>query len=612
MKDIWDILDTVVLAQVQNKDVYIYIYQEHFYESICVFLDALKSEVYINGFVSNERYDYRIFNKNIYKVEDVLSDNSIILCPNCEKIQNQYRDDRYVPVRINVLAREIRQPKGKIFIYGAGKNGRNTCIYLQNYGIEINGFIDSNKDKIDTILENKPIISLKNVCKSDTIIVSSMYYKEIAKLLENEDYRNVFVDYGTICQCKPPYYIFETQDMSKSAIVWDVYWHFYILMRDVINKKIVLYGDNEYSYQLKKLFKMIDKEVEFICDDEADSGETKSVYDLLYEDVSELMVLNTKCIWENMVCKFPNSKFLEELGLRYISDFREINRMPDNAIRESYLDSKYGYQVDPLLGFTIIYPNSSKEYNQYHVLGNTDLKRNRILILGGSTSDMGMYENTKSWPEILYEKLLAKDEVVLFGGAVGGYNSRQECLKLLRDIAIIKPNLVISYSGVNDAYPMNVESHPFYNSSVLAACKNAIKQYDTCIGSRTVETSAQLWIRMEQTMHAITTCFGGKFIGILQPTIHNKNELYGLERVIKVYQDGHGHEPFSYINNKKRNDSFKESVQISHCFEESYMHDFSDVLKEQEEVFKDVCHLLQAGNEVVAQRIYDVIETYIN
>ena len=378
------------------------------------------------------------------------------------------------------------------------------------------------------------------------------------------------------------------------------------------NKKIVLYGDNEYSYQLKKLFKLIDKEVEFICDDEADSGETKSVYDLLYEDVSELMVLNTKCIWENMVCKFPNSKFLEELGLRYISDFREINCMPDDAIRESYLDSKYGYQVDPLLGFTIIYPNSSKEYNQYHVLGNTDLKRNRILILGGSTSDMGMYENTKSWPEILYEKLLAKDEVVLFGGAVGGYNSRQECLKLLRDIAIIKPNLVISYSGVNDAYPMNVESHPFYNSSVLAACKNAIKQYDTCIGSRTVETSAQLWIRMEQTMHAITTCFGGKFIGILQPTIHNKNELYGLERVIKVYQDGHGHEPFSYINNKKRNDSFKESVQISHCFEESYMHDFSDVLKEQEEVFKDVCHLLQAGNEVVAQRIYEVIETYIN
>ena len=171
---------------------------------------------------------------------------------------------------------------------------------------------------------------------------------------------------------------------------------------------------------------------------------------------------------------------------------------------------------------------------------------------------------------------------------------------------------MISYSGVNDAYPMNVESHPFYNSSVLAACKNAIKQYDTCIGSRTVETSAQLWIRMEQTMHAITTCFGGKFIGILQPTIHNKNELYGLERVIKVYQDGHGHEPFSYINNKKRNDSFKESVQISHCFEESYMHDFSDVLKEQEEVFKDVCQLLQAGNEVVAQRIYDVIETYIN
>lgn len=92
-----------------------------------------------------------------------------------------------------------------------------------------------------------------------------------------------------------------------------------------------------------------------------------------------------------MVCKFPNSKFLEELGLRYISDFREINHMPDDAIREAYLDRKYGYQADPLLGYTIIYPNSSKEYNQYHVLGNTDLQRNRILILGGSTSDMGLY-----------------------------------------------------------------------------------------------------------------------------------------------------------------------------------------------------------------------------
>jgi hypothetical protein len=81
---------------------------------------------------------------------------------------------------------------------------------------------------------------------------------------------------------------------------------------------------------------------------------------------------------------------------------------------------------------------------------NKDLwTRPIILTLGGSTTD-GIRRG-HSWPEEL-SKLMTADgnSGTVVNGGTGGYSSNQELLKLIRDGLEFKPDIVISYSGIND------------------------------------------------------------------------------------------------------------------------------------------------------------------
>jgi hypothetical protein len=70
-------------------------------------------------------------------------------------------------------------------------------------------------------------------------------------------------------------------------------------------------------------------------------------------------------------------------------------------------------------------------------------------------------------------KLLTADGYsgTIVNGGTGGYSSNQELIKLIRDGLEFKPDIVISYSGINDMgkynelpYPM---VHPYQDPSEL-------------------------------------------------------------------------------------------------------------------------------------------------
>ena len=605
MQDIWKGFSENVLNVIKGKKVYIW--GEYTFESLCIFIMAVQKKVYIQAFVHHKKLSdqFEIFNKKIISLQEVEVDGVVLVTKGTNQKdldELRSRGVEFIEVPVYELADDIEL--GEVYIYGAGERGNTTFHTLQEKGIEISGYIDSSEEKIGKWLNERQIADVEEVPRDAVIVISSAYYKEIIQKLTIKGFDKIYIDYGTIANVSYPYWVMETEEHELNAVVWSLNWHFYVFMRDIFPKDIIIDGYNDYGKQIDDFCELIDKKIKFYCDVQKPwREEIRTIYDLLYEDMSNSIVLVTKFEQtrdRNHLCK--EIKLLEELGLVYISHFREISRMPDDAIRDNRVDCRYGWKPDPLLGYTICYPQMSKRYEQYFVLGNEKNAKKRVLILGGSTSDIGLYASIKSWPELLYE-YLKQEDVVMFCGAIGGYNARQECLKLLRDIHMIKPDVVISYSGVNDAYPMLVPEHPFYHPNPISCCKIAMKTGDISLGMRNEESSDELWLRMEQTMKTIAENANSDFIGILQPTIYNKKMLRGNERVISYYQDNSARKKYSYIAGCNRNLRFAKNAKEKMPND---MYDLTDVLVDEQEVFKDTVHLYESGNRKIANEIYKI------
>ncbi len=62
--------------------------------------------------------------------------------------------------------------------------------------------------------------------------------------------------------------------------------------------------------------------------------------------------------------------------------------------------------------------------------------------------------NWTEWLEIILREKSYSVEVL--AGGIQGYASSQELLKLIQDVLILRPDLVISFSGINDATGMGM------------------------------------------------------------------------------------------------------------------------------------------------------------
>lgn len=168
----------------------------------------------------------------------------------------------------------------------------------------------------------------------------------------------------------------------------------------------------------------------------------------------------------------------------------------------------------------------------------------RIVALGGSTTDPLTEGN---WPEQLEEILKANGvEAQVYNGGVAGYSSNQELLKLIRDVLPLKPDIVISLSGINDLGGLHsVKGHPMvhpYQHKILKAIANRTEKpswllpnavaaarsltatpestkIDVGYGPIVRTSPAKQWLLNQRLMHAVTEECGIKFLGILQPTM---------------------------------------------------------------------------------------------
>ncbi len=411
----------------------------------------------------------------------------------------------------------------------------------------------------------------------------------------------MYIDYGTIYGKDYPYAVLQDKN-NDLDILWNLHWHFHILLRDILQDKIIIYGYNSLGQELKRILNLMDKDILYFMDDKIGQ---KNIADIVNEDMTDKIILVTK--FENRRC--PALLELEKKGLKYNADFKDIHTMSDNSIRDSRFGI-YGCELEPMLGLTFRYPETSHIYDQYVVLGNTDEKNFKIMILGNSTSDIGEYKPEKSWVEYLYEMIHCND-VTIFGGAIGGYNARQECLKLMRDIGTIKPNIVISYSGVNDAYPMEVPEHPFLHTYQVIAMDKAPSSYHVNTGMENRERTTALWFRMEKTMEAMCEVCGCKFYGIFQPAVYGKKVLVGKEKMIPLYGiNKYTTREYSLDGAELRYETMKKEVVDTESFHtDASLFDFSGLFVNScEEIFKDGVHLYENGNKRVAEEIFKIIK----
>ena len=265
-------------------------------------------------------------------------------------------------------------------------------------------------------------------------------------------------------------------------------------------------------------------------------------------------------------------------------------------------------RIDPLLGYS-----RTDDCGQYTIIGNGEFK---IILLGSSTTDIGEAGQI-SWPYYLFECLKKEGiDSTIYCGAVAGYCSGQELLKLLRDIDVIKPNLVLSFSGINDyKNGTHIPGNPFINKyyyrawSGISKIKGAIpdsldmrniEEVDFCTNNQL--SDAEIWASNEKKMNAICESCGALFIGALEPFIcfgcKIDKDLFSLiQNCLPAFMSD------EYVKGYRE---FHETIiQKTNSLE--WFADCSHMLDGLSNIYIDSMHFNQRGCSIVGSKIAGIV-----
>ena len=315
---------------------------------------------------------------------------------------------------------------------------------------------------------------------------------------------------------------------------------------------------------------------------------------------------------------------------------------PEDRIREAFMrkGNKLGaefWAVDPLLGHaydgTEEYVKTltrdayfSKGFVTYAKKGEK-LERPVIVTLGGSTTDGILFGH--SWPEELAKVLKSQTlKGTVVNGGTGAYSTNQELLKLIRDGLEFEPDIVISYSGINDRGYYNELPHPmvskyqkdffngFLNRSAgskpfpifpstvqllnsLFKSKNS-ENLSLTLGVESTSTVGHYYKKNVEIMHSASTSQGAKYYSFIQPFALYKSKHSAIV-------------PRGYYPEKaiEESDALYEEIQKLPATHD-YVFDISSVLEKEEDVYQiDGAHLKQKGDAVIAKVIFGYVENQV-
>lgn len=581
-------------------------------------------DVVADGFIAREDQEELLgihyLNRPIISIEDFLQLGTGAVLVDCcglhdEKFKRAGFDYR--------KAADINIPRGKRLIaYGAGYRGMIFLCLAQMLGIDVEAVCDKDPKKQGKDFYGVHVISLeqlKNEPKDYDLVftldssVASNVGMEVSDALGMENayiFNYELYDSFDFTVVDNPLTNINRKNLvihgqSEGAQTMRYYIHKAIAE----GLKLILWGNSNEVALASKRLKQIDVPLAYcVTSDNANDMiaglPVNNKYDIAYENSSTALVL----VFRDAIMEAR--RFCDETG----SDERMFCKAENHGAQPHPIWS--GDCLDPVLG------HNKKWHDSFSVMHAITKKSKgkpfRLGIVGASTSDM--YLNPEiSWPLQLLD--IADEEgfpMEIYDGATPSYVVSQELIKLVRDISPLRPDLVISYSGVNHCsidpqgeYFFSAYQKRLFSYFVKQRSENANYLLEPVVyyGHRW-DSVGEFWLYQERLMHGICAEFGVKFIGIFQPWLYDKANLSKFDFEVLAH-NSIGEE----MSRGERLNAMGEIHAHVKVAQKTMpwlvdMHSLFDDC--EEDIYMDACHLTTRGNRILAEKIFDLIKPYIN
>lgn len=550
-----------------------------------LFVELCSLNIEVQGFVESQPEIDSFFNKPVYQYSKI-DDNDLVITLE-ESDQKEYINVQYCnPVVLNHSFH-----CKKIVIYGAGEVGRRLKKYLEQKGYEILGFIDTNYKIVGTYIDGSRVFSQDDLRKFDNIVLieAGKYWREIDETVCNisNDLERYYIENN---------FFFEVMENDHSIIVdyeksqiLEVN-HILVQLAEQFSNRAIILVDNDIiiAKKYENIFKLLGYK------------NTKGI--------SDISKIDDKFVAENCVYQKRNENFIILIRTKEDAQYL-LKKGLLEGIHFTSIDY-YFYKtmkLDVMLGYTYTLKQDSK-CDGYFIYGNNRISDYKILILGGSNTETNRAP-FPCWVEIMFNNYLKEKNVTIFNGAISGYTSSQEVMKLLRDIDRIKPNLVLSYGGYNNLYQYVEKSNrPFHiaisQKIFLQYAKKEELEMANELFDNGNEDVFECWVKHMKYLHAISMINESDFCAFVQPFIYTKKCMNGHEkRLVKMLNTIFSSE---MINKCKEYITMAEKASKEY----NYIFNFTSIL-EQKDVYMDICHVNEEGNKMIAENVWTIVKERI-
>lgn len=568
----------------QGKKIYIWGNDENasrLFTQLCVFF------VKIAGFINDEWRGTTLWHRPVVALDDVNLADSVICILDSETLLGEGINKQVLYDHPIILNPEF--DKTQAVIYGAGRSGIQVLHYLQDAGIEVICFIDSDRKKTGSRIDNilvEDVTYLEKLPESVYVVEAGCFYKDIDETVSKY--------IGTKKR------FFWERPLEAKYYGIDVNWVKRLGIKTIIGieqfsniSSYYLCGVcSELAKMYQDIFALMD--INVIEIGESSDGAVNILEELLYEDNYLILIGGAA---ENAM---RYAQRLENLGMH---EGKEYTYLEEPEYGGCNLSRNQVFDLN--LGYTYI---MDKNYSGFQVLGRDNKSDYKIAVLGGSTTDGGQYQ-FKSWVDYLYEKCSGND-VTVFNGGIGGYTSTQELIKLLRDVLNLKPDMIIVYDGVNDA-EANHRHKPYcfpYLERVFTAAGQQSLKLPMDISYWDDRESFDIWYDTIKQMHLLAQGNGILFFSFLQPMLYSKKESSLTLREKSIIRQTTIMMHKQYLSDARNYRMLAKERKIEE--KNNYMFDLSDLFDDKD-VYIDDCHVIEEGNQMIADKIWEKVKDCI-
>lgn len=553
-----------------------------------LFQELCTRRVYVDGFIDNTMAGTSFFHKPVFSWSglDINSQETVFLSLNSEKIKREYR-----------LCTEICtiNPKlyhRKVMIYGAGYVGKTIYLKLQEKGIEVVGFLDSDEKKSGTTLFGKKVYAkeiLSTLPEDICIVEAGKGYYEIDDFVRQSDEK--YDRFYTLCLPFEENVIWVDREKNLKIKQWPIVQLGEYCEHEQI-KEIILYGNNlALAKKYAEIYACLDfLPVSFMTDEGSEELENVCITeDIIYKE-SYLILL-----YEKDEKYFLDKLFALGIDRCYVGTTISATgwNCPRGGWDESVLDVNLG-----------VSHNTNWLYPGIYIYGKNRSEDYKIAVLGGSTTDSMFDKHICSWVEIMY-KQYCHASITIFNGAISGYTSSQELIKLIRDIMRLNPNMIIVYDGVNDCPKGSrfryLESLiEFSGKHIPTTAYERVEKDKIFNGIPSKGNNIDDWLENIKYMYAIAKSKNIDFFSFMQPTLYTKKNLDLHSKTLVQVKTLRNSDTATAAHIFR-----KRAAEITNTYD--YIYDLTFIFDDVD-VYMDYAHVYEKGNEIVAGHIWNIIK----